>query len=125
MILNTTWLWAAAVVSLISWAIHTFVGGAQIVPPLRASDLKDMPKYVLYFVWHIATIVIAAIAVGFALAALYPDLWVLGVQGTILSALIALLIGGVAIWRRMGLKDMPQWTIFLLMALLGAAAIWL
>ena len=69
MILNTTWLWAAALVSAVSWGIHTFVGGGQIVPALFGSDLKKMPKYVLFFVWHIATITIAAIAIGYGLCA--------------------------------------------------------
>lgn len=124
MILNTTWLWAAALVSAMSWGIHTFVGGRQIVPALFGSDLKKMPKYVLFFVWHIATITIAAIAIGYALAALYPSAWVLGVQSTIVSGLISILILGVAIWQRMGLKDMPQWTIFLVMALCGAGAMY-
>ena len=87
-----------------------------------ASELVKMPKYVLFFVWHIATITIAAIAVGFGLAAVYPEAWVLGVQGTVVSGLITILILGIAVWQRMGLKDMPQWTIFLVMALCGAGA---
>lgn len=122
--LNTGWLWAAAAMSLVCWGIHTFVGGGQIIPRLKASDLADMPKYVLYFVWHIATIVLMAIALGFALAAFDPAYWVLGVQATILSALICMLILTVWIWRRLPFTDMPQWTVFLVMALLGAGAIW-
>ena len=123
--LNSIWLWAATAASLGCWGVHTFVGGRQIVSPLMASNLEPMPKYVLYFVWHIATLAIAFIAIGFALAALYPGLWPLGINSAALSLLIALLIFGVAVSRKMSFGDMPQWTVFLVMALLGAGAIWL
>lgn len=122
MVLSSIWLWIAAGLSAVGWVVHTFVGGPQIVPPLFASDLKKMPKYVLYFVWHIATIVLLAITAGYVLAALYPAAWPLAVQSAIVSGAIAVLILGVAIWQRMGLKDMPQWTLFLVMALAGFAA---
>jgi len=125
MTLNATWLWISAAVALASWAIHTFVGGRQIVSPLLESNLPPMPKYVLYFVWHIATIVLLAFAAGYALAAISAPLWPLAVAATLLNAAIGLLILAVAATRRMAFRDMPQWTLFLLVAALGSAAIWL
>jgi hypothetical protein len=123
--LNVVWLWISAAVALGSWVVHTFVGGPQIVPQLLASGLTDMPKYVLYFVWHIATILLLALAAGYALAAAYSPLWPLAVAATVVNAAIAALILTVAITRRVPFRDMPQWTLFLLVAALGAAAIWL
>ena len=122
MALSAFWLWIAAATSALCWGVHTFVGGREIVPPLFGSDLPAMPKHVLYFVWHIVTILLAFIAAGFALAALYPSAWPLAVQATLLSLAIALLILAVSVRYRMPFKDMPQWTIFLAMAAFGGVA---
>ena len=125
MMLNPFWLWIAAAASLACWAIHTFVGGRKIVPPLRASDLPGMPKHVLVFVWHIVTILLFVMTAGYALAALYPQAWMLAVQATVLNAAIAVLIMGVSVRFRMPFRDMPQWTLFLAIAVFGGLAMWL
>ena len=123
MLLNTTWLWITAAAALGSWCVHTFVGAPRILPSLAASNLAPMPRNVLYFVWHIATLLLLAFPVTYALAALYPWAWPLAIESTVLCALIAALIGAVAIKRRMVFMDMPQWTLFLLVAILGTCAV--
>ena len=123
MALNITWLWITAVAALGSWCVHTFVGGPRILPALAQSSLAPMPRNVLYFVWHIATILLLAFPLTYALAALYPWAAPLAVESTVLCALIAALIGFVAIRRRMAFMDMPQWTLFLTVAVLGTLAV--
>ena len=125
MTLDPTWLWLASAVALANWCVHAFVGGPQIVRPLLASDLPDMPKYVLHFVWHVATITLLSFPVSYALAAIYPPAWPLALMSTVLAALIGLMIAGMAAARRLPFLVTPQWTLFLIVALFGLLPVWI
>jgi hypothetical protein len=125
MTLDPFWLWVAAVVATTNWCVHVFVGGPRIVPPLLSSELPAMPKYVLHFVWHVATITLLSFPVSYALAALYPSAWPLAVMSTALAALIGIMIAGVAAIRRLPFLVMPQWTLFLAVATFGVLPVWI
>lgn len=58
-------LLAAAFVAAITFCVHTFVGGPIVAGPLiRNQDLPEASKWLSYYCWHIATLVIAALAVA-------------------------------------------------------------
>ena len=85
-------LLAAAGLSAAVCLLHTFAGGRTIaVPLLKASDLHPVPKYVAYYCWHIVTIVLAMIAVMFAVAGVRAESLDLGLVATVLTASFCLL----------------------------------
>ena len=62
-------LLAAAVLAALTAAIHSFVGGRDVVRPLLASSLAEEPRRTLYGCWHIVTVLlVASAAVLFYLA---------------------------------------------------------
>jgi hypothetical protein len=116
------YLLAAAVLSAAVCLIHTFAGGRTIaVPLLKSADLHPVPKYVTYYCWHIVTIVLAMIAVMFALAALQESSLDLGWVATILVTAFCLLGLAVPPLKKQKYTHMPQGWLFLPIMVLGIA----
>lgn len=111
------WLYIAAGLCALTWAIHTFVGGKETMPPLRASDLPAMAIYGNFLTWHIATILLALMV----LACLAPlgraDLWPLALGVSVLSLMIALWSFALNFIARKHVFFMPQWILFLPIAI--------
>lgn len=62
--------WAAAASSLVTFAVHTFVGGAFVAKPLLADQsLPKAAKWLAYYCWHIVTLLLLTMAAAFAAAA--------------------------------------------------------
>jgi hypothetical protein len=62
--------WAAAASSLVTFAVHTFVGGAFVARPLLSDQsLPKAAKWLLYYCWHIVTMLLLATAAAFGAAA--------------------------------------------------------
>lgn len=62
--------WAAAVSSLATFAVHTFVGGAYVARPLLSDrTLPKAAKWLAYYCWHIVTMLLVGMALAFAAAA--------------------------------------------------------
>lgn len=60
-------LWAAAAMALVTFAVHTFVGGKFVAQPLLANtDLPKASKWLNYYCWHVTTVMIAFVAAAFA-----------------------------------------------------------
>lgn len=112
-------LLTAAVLSAIVCAIHTFAGGRTIAAPLLKAELHPVPKYVTYYCWHIVTIVLAAIAVMFALAGLREDSLDLGWVATALVAAFCVLGLAVPPLKKQKYSQMPQGWLFLPITVLG------
>jgi len=114
----------AAGLSLLTWGIHTFVGGPRIAGPLLRSALPMVPKYTSYYCWHLVTIVLLAMAAGFAYAAFVPS----GLDVAWLATLLALAFMGWSVALAFGKVrrplHLPQWLLFLTIsvaALVGLA----
>jgi hypothetical protein len=120
--MSAFWL-AAAVASAATCGVHTFVGGRFIAAPLlAAADLRTTPKVTAYFCWHMVTIVLAAMAAGFAWAALDARAAALAWLFTVLAVAFAILNLGLALaWRLHPLRRVPQWMFFAVIASLGLA----
>jgi hypothetical protein len=62
--------WAAAASSLVTFAVHTFVGSAFVAKPLLSDQsLPKASKWLAYYCWHIVTLLLLAIAAAFGAAA--------------------------------------------------------
>lgn len=115
------YLAAAGGISFVTFLVHTIAGGREVVGPLTsAPGLPRIPMLVAYYCWHMVTILLAAMAAGFAYAALRPDGFVLAVALTLLSGAFALLSVGMAVATRSRLRDLPQWTLFVAIAVPAA-----
>ncbi len=67
-------LWCAAVMSLITFVVHTFIGGRFVARPLLADEtLPKASKWLNYYCWHITTVMILFVAAGFAGLALWES----------------------------------------------------
>ncbi|NOZ32197.1 MAG: hypothetical protein GXP01_03795 [Alphaproteobacteria bacterium] len=112
-----TWLIAAAGLSLLTLGAHFFGGGTQYYDPLLASGMPADFVAVFAVVWHMATVVLAVNSWALIWAARdrgfrRPLVWMVAGQYAGFAALFLIygqLILG-TIWQ------IPQWTIFLLMA---------
>lgn len=112
--------WIAAGISGLALAVHAIVGTREVRAPLMASDLPPAPRHTLYLCWHIVTLVLAAMTLGFGWAAISADAAELGIACTLLAA--AICVWALFWQRRSGsaLADLPQWIAFLAIALSGA-----
>lgn len=110
---------AAAALSALTTAIHVFLGGPETAKPLLASDLERIPKFTNYYCWHLVTITLAAMACGFAIAALTPGAAFSAITWTLIAAAFAIWSIALFIWKRMHPLALPQWALFTPIAGLG------
>ena len=90
--MNTAILAAAALMALVSFAIHTFVGGPYATKPLlAATGLPKATIWLNYFTWHIVTLfllIMSVVLAGGAAGAVHHDAIVLvGVTAAMISML--------------------------------------
>lgn len=112
---------AAAVLSLIVCGLHVWAGGPAIAGPLlRSGDLGRVAKYTNYYCWHIVTIVLAAMPVGFLMGAVRPESRDLAALMTVFAGAFMLWSLGLVVWKRQKPFHLPQWALFLPVAAAGA-----
>lgn len=112
----------AAALSVITFAVHTFVGGRFAARPLL--DAPAVPKaarWLNYFTWHMATATLLIMAVGFGWAAVSPDAWAAAVILTVMAATFSPLCVWVALKGRIAPWRFPASWLFLLIV---AAGLW-
>jgi len=113
---------AAAVLSLITFGVHTFVGGRFAARPLLAAhDFHKASRWLNYFTWHMATVMLLFMAGGFAVAAVVPG----ALAAAVLLTLMATTFSPLCIW--VALKgDVAPWRFpaSWLFALIVVAALW-
>ncbi len=96
--LSATWLWAASLVSLVGFGIHTFAGQRLVMTPLMANEHLELQQRWFHFVaWHGVSISFAAYTAAFAYAALTPGGLDVAILMTVMNAAIALMFIGVGI----------------------------
>lgn len=114
------WLYCASALSLFTMLLHVFGGGRSAASPLLASDLNDEAKFTNYYCWHMVTITIGCMAVGFALAASGTASADLAIAATLLAALFTVWSVALTLWKKQRLMTLPQWILFLPIAMAGA-----
>lgn len=116
--------WMATFISGVTFVVHTFVGGVYVARPLLANTtLPRASKWLSYYCWHIATILIAAIGVAFAYCALRPDRIELAIGAAVVSAMLAALSTLVGMRARINPLRFPSTSLFTLLAALGFLAL--
>jgi hypothetical protein len=113
-------LWAAAIMSVVTFYVHTFIGSPRVAAPLLAnSSLPKASKWLNYYCWHITTIYTLFMGGAYAYVALHPDRPELVVFLTILNTALSLLSAAVA--RKGGINPFrfPSTSLFASVALLG------
>jgi hypothetical protein len=123
--MQTTLLWGAAIAALVTFGVHTFVGGVYVARPLLADQgLPKAAKWLAYYCWHIVTMLLFALSLSYGAAAMgrLPEGASVGLSAfaaacSLLSIVVALK-GGIAPWR------FPSTTLFALTAALGFGAAW-
>ncbi|WOR14727.1 hypothetical protein RYZ27_13180 [Hyphomonas sp. FCG-A18] len=116
------WIISAAGFSAFTTLVHFFAGGATVARPLLdAKDIDKVAKLVNYFCWHIATLVLAGTALGYAYVAMAPEQTVLLLALSGFSGACCLLNLGIILRYGMSLMAMPQWLLLGGMSALGFA----
>lgn len=117
--MNQTLL-SAGILSIMASLIHLFLGGRSIARPLlNANDLQDIPKYTQYYCWHIVTIVLAMMGVGYFYAAVQSSAQDVALIMTTLAASFCILGLILPLIFKQPYKHMPQGWMFLPITLLG------
>lgn len=113
---------SAAFVGIITFYIHTFIGGKIVARPLLAdNNLPKASKWLNYYCWHIATLTILFVSFRFFKLALFPisseliELSIFALCLSVLSAIVALK-GGINPLK------FPSTTLFFLMGIIGLFA---
>ena len=109
----------AAGLSAFTACIHAFLGGRDVARPLLQADMARVPKFTNYYCWHIVTIVLVAMALGFAHAAVAPAAMIGAVTWTLIAAAFAVWSIALFLWKRMHPFALPQWALFAPIAALG------
>ncbi len=113
------WLVAAALAAFATFAIHTVVGGREIAGPLLAAHgLARIPRLTVYYCWHMVTILLLAMALALAWAARHANPPLVVLVLLLAVAFTALSLGLVAAYR-VSPWHLPQWSLFLLIAVLS------
>lgn len=119
------WLALAAGLAATTTLIHATLGGREVARPLLATErLHSVPKFTMYYCWHLVTIVLAALALAFGLVATglgSRDLALFATAGTTLFCLWGLAMIGLF---RLRIAHFPQWALFAAIAISGAIGLW-
>jgi hypothetical protein len=118
--MQTYFFWAATVMSLVTFAVHTFIGGPRVAEPLLANrDLPIASKWLNYYCWHITTILTFTMGGGYAYVALNPERPELVVFLTIVTAASSLLSVAIAVKGSINPFRFPSTSLFAVVSLLG------
>lgn len=115
----TGFIWGAALLCAVWFAVHLFVGGKQVARPLLDdTHLTALVRETQYLCWHFTSVAIAAMS-GFFFAALAMDEPAFAMAGTALAAGFSVV--GVALVLRLegGYRQLPQGWLFAPVTLLG------
>ena len=114
------WLRAAGAAAGATLLIHVFAGGPTVAAPLLAArDIPETPKLTNYYCWHIVTITLIAMSVGFAIPAFAPGETTSALTWTLIAAVFALWSIALFLWKKMPPLALPQWILFTPIAALG------
>jgi len=117
-------LWAATVMSMITFAVHTFIGGPVVAGPLlKNTNLPKASKWLNYYTWHVTTILTFTMGGAYAYVALNPDHPELVVFLTVLTAALSLLSAAVALKGNINPFRFPSTSLFATVSLLGLVGI--
>jgi len=117
-------LYSAVIMSIITFIVHTFIGGPRVVKPLlENNDLPKASKWLNYYTWHITTIFTLLMGGAYAYVAYHPDRPELVVFLTILTGAFSLLSVAVALKGKINPFRFPSTSLFAIVCLLGLSSL--
>jgi len=119
--MNRLALTIAVILAAAMTVVHVVIGGQMIAGPLLKSDLDTLPRMTLYLCWHGITIILAGMAVLFALGFRGQKDAVKLASG--LAAAFFILGWGYILGFGLSPLDLPQWIAFGPMAIAGGIAL--
>ncbi|MCP4561198.1 MAG: hypothetical protein GY873_01485 [Bosea sp.] len=120
-----TWLTLAAALAAMTTLIHVILGGRHIAAPLLAAErLHAVPKFTMYYCWHLVTIMLAALALAFGLVATGHGSRDLALFATAGAALFCLWGLGMIGLFRLRIAHFPQWVLFAAITASGTIGLW-
>jgi len=118
--MQTSLLWAAAFMSVLTFAVHTFIGGPRVAAPLLAdTNLPKASKWLNYYCWHITTIYTFVMGGAYAYVAVNPERTELVVFLSILNVSFAILSAVVAMKGDINPFRFPSTSLFASVSILG------
>ncbi|MFV1975623.1 MAG: hypothetical protein ACC651_07715 [Candidatus Scalindua sp.] len=122
--MQVLFFWAASVMSLITFAVHTFIGGPVVAGPLlKNSGLPKASKWLNYYTWHVTTIFTFTMGGAYAYVALNPDRPELVIYLSVVTAALSLLSAAVALKGNINPFRFPSTSLFATVSLLGLIGI--
>ena len=118
------WFLFAGALSAAVCAMHVVMGGREAARPLLAStELDQIAKYTNYYCWHLVTIIIAALAVAFFVAAINPEARDIALFAVITALTFSAWSLGMIARFRLPLLPFGQWILFVAIASVGGAGL--
>ncbi len=118
--MQITLLWAAVLMSIVTFAVHTLIGGPRVASPLLANNtLPKASKWLNYYCWHITSIYTFFMGGAYAYVALNPEKIELVVFLTILNTSFSILSAVVAMKGNIDPFRFPSTSLFASVAILG------
>lgn len=113
--------WAAALLSLAWFAVHTFVGGPEVATPLAASDLPLAVRAPAWMVWNMVTglLLLMALLLAWGTLKRKPDMLI---AGSLMACVFAVAGIGSAPLIGAGFALLPQGFLFIPVAIAGFLA---
>ncbi|WP_316862090.1 hypothetical protein [uncultured Cohaesibacter sp.] len=121
--LQITLLSVALLMSAATTCLHVILGGRGIAKPLMQSGLEREMKNTLYFCWHFATLVLIVMTCAFAVPFFHSNWRELVGAASLLAGLIAAWNIAFVLTARLPFKELPQWILFVGIALPGSASL--
>ena len=122
--MQVTLLWAAAFMSVVTFAVHTFVGGPRVAAPLLAdTELPKASKWLNYYCWHITTIYTFVMGGAYAYVAINTEKTELVVFLSILNVSFSILSAVVATKGNINPFRFPSTSLFASVSILGIASL--
>lgn len=112
--------WAATIMSIVTFSVHTFVGGPVVAKPLlENNDLPKASKWLNYYTWHVTTVFNFSMGGAYAYVALNPDRPELVIFLTGVTAALSILSATVAMKGNINPFRFPSTSLFASVSLLG------
>ena len=115
----------AILMSIGTFFVHTFIGGIYVARPLLAD--KSLPvasKWLNYYCWHVTTIMIVFLGIGFWLCLQDQEISLMIGFLAALATASAILSAAVAIKGQINPLRFPSTSLFAAIAMCGWVALW-
>lgn len=117
-------LWITVVMSVVTFAVHTFIGGIKVAAPLLTdTNLPIASKWLNYYCWHVTTVYTFAMGGAYAYSAINPQSVELVVFLSILNAAFSLLSAAVALKAKINPFRFPSTSLFAAVSILGISSL--